>query len=201
VSVRRSRARGPIGRDQEQVWRASSSASLRLVVRQNLIRLAQAYPRTVHRSEPRHLVGGRRSSDRHSRRWPCQVRPESRSERVSGAAELAMPSFRSSPWMRGAPHRGFAAAIVRTRLAISVLTQGRPPVGRRESWVQYSRKRRRCHRRTVSGDTMTSACLQPAQTRARPAQNRRSVVRSLGRARTLGPGPGPAVSIPFCTGR
>jgi hypothetical protein len=23
-------------------------------------------------------------------------------------------------------------------------------VGRRESWVQYSRKRRRCHRRTVS---------------------------------------------------
>ena len=68
--------------------------------------------------------------------------------------------------MRGAPHRGFAAAIVRTRLAISALTQGRPPVGRRESWAQYSRKRRRCHRRTVSGDTMTSACLQPVHTLA-----------------------------------
>ena len=77
--------------------------------------------------------------------------------------------------------RGFASAIVRTRLAISALTQGRPPVGRRESWVQYSRKRRRCQHRTVSGETMTSACRHSAQTLARPTQNRRSIVWSLGR--------------------
>ena len=83
--------------------------------------------------------------------------------------------------MRGAPHKGFAAAIVLTRAAISALTGGRPPVGRPESWVQYSRKRRRCHRRTVSGDTMTSACLQPVQTLASPTHNRRSIVRSFGR--------------------
>jgi DNA-binding NarL/FixJ family response regulator len=53
-----------------------------------------------------------------------------------------MPSFKSSPWMRGAPHKGFAVAIVLTSAAISVSMRGRPPVGRRESWVQYSRKRR-----------------------------------------------------------
>src|SRR5213593_4095828 len=37
-------------------------------------------------------------------------------------------------------------------------------MGRAESLAQYSRKRRRCHRRTVLGDTMTRACLQPAHT-------------------------------------
>jgi hypothetical protein len=58
----------------------------------------------------------------------------------------------------------------------------RPPVGRPESLVQYSRKRRRCHRRTVSGVTITRGCLNPAQTLASPTQKRRSVVRSLGRA-------------------
>ena len=78
----------------------------------------------------------------------------------------SMPSFRSSPWIRGAPHRGFAAAIRVTRALISALTGGRPPVGRPESLVQYSRKRRRCHRRTVSGVTITRGCLHPAQTLA-----------------------------------
>jgi hypothetical protein len=41
---------------------------------------------------------------------------------------------------------------------ISALTGGRPAVGRPESVVQWSRKRRRCHRRTVSGATMTRTC-------------------------------------------
>ena len=72
--------------------------------------------------------------------------------------ELAMDA-------RGA-HKGFAAAIFLTRAAISARIGGRPPVGRPESWVQYSRKRRRRHRRTVSGDTMTRACRQPVQTLA-----------------------------------
>src|SRR5258708_36352730 len=68
-----------------------------------------------------------------------------------------------------------------TRALISGGGGGRPPVARPESRVQYARKRRRCHRRTVAGDTMTNACLQPAQTLASPAHKRRSVVRSLGR--------------------
>jgi len=36
--------------------------------------------------------------------------------------------------------------------------------------VQYSRKRRRPQRGTVSGEMMTSACRRPVQTRARPTQ-------------------------------
>jgi hypothetical protein len=47
--------------------------------------------------------------------------------------------------------------------ATPVLTGGRPPRDRPESQVQYSRKRRRCHRRTVSGETMTA----PAANRSR----------------------------------
>jgi hypothetical protein len=66
-------------------------------------------------------------------------------EARDGTLATSMPSLRSLPWVRGAPHRGFAAAIVRTRLAISALRQGRPPVGRRESWAQYSRKRQDRH--------------------------------------------------------
>jgi hypothetical protein len=84
--------------------------------------------------------------------------------------------------MRGAPQSGFAVAMRVTRALISALTGGRPPVERPESWVQYLRKRRRCHRRTVSGVTMTRDSLQPAQILASPAQTRRSVGRSLGRA-------------------
>src|SRR2546426_363202 len=97
----------------------------------------------------------------------------------------SMPSLRSSPWILGAPHRGFAAAISLTRAVISALTGGRPPVGRPESWVQCSRKRRRCHRRTVAGVTITRDCRHPAQTLASPTQKRRSVVRSLGRGFVL----------------
>jgi hypothetical protein len=78
-------------------------------------------------------------------------------------------------------HRGFAMAIALTSATTSVLTGGRPPRDRPERRVQYSRKRRRCQRRTVSGDTMTSACRQPVQTLARPTQNRRSAARSFGR--------------------
>jgi len=49
------------------------------------------------------------------------------------------PSFRSSPWILGAPQRGLAAVIRVTRAAISGLTGGRPRVGRSESLVQCSR--------------------------------------------------------------
>ena len=87
--------------------------------------------------------------------------------------ELAMDA-------RRAPE-GVGVAMRVTRAWISALTGGRPPVVRPESWVQYSRKRRRCHRRTVSGVTITRDCLHPAQTLASPTQKSRSVVRSLGR--------------------
>ena len=57
----------------------------------------------------------------------------------------SMPSFLSSPWILGAPHRRFIAAIFLMRAVISALIGGRPTRGRPESLVQCSRKRRRCH--------------------------------------------------------
>jgi hypothetical protein len=107
------------------------------------------------------------------------------SSRETVRSATSMPSLSSSPWILGAPQRGFAAAMRVTRVLISALTGGRPPVGRPERRVQYARKRRRCHRRTVVGDTMTSACLHPVQTLASPTQKRRSVVRSRGRGAVL----------------
>src|SRR6516165_37033 len=97
----------------------------------------------------------------------------------------SIPSFCSSPWIRGAPHRGFAAAIRVTRAVISALTGGRPPVGRLESLVQCARKRRRCHRNTVSGATITRAALHSVQTLASQTHRRRSVRRSRGRVTVL----------------
>jgi hypothetical protein len=59
----------------------------------------------------------------------------------------SMPSFLSSPWILGAPHRGFIAVMFLMRAVISALIGGRPTRGRPESLVQCSPKRRRCHRR------------------------------------------------------
>jgi hypothetical protein len=39
------------------------------------------------------------------------------------------------PWMRRAPHQGFAVAIFLTSAAISVVTGGRPPDRRPDIWV------------------------------------------------------------------
>ena len=55
---------------------------------------------------------------------------------------------------------------------------GRPPGGRPESWVQCWRKRRRCHRRTVSGATITRGASRWSVWRGTTHQSR-SVGRSL----------------------
>jgi hypothetical protein len=64
---------------------------------------------------------------------------------------------------------------------ISAFTGWRPLVEQPESLAQYARKRRRCHRRTVSGVTITRGPLHPAQTLVSPTQKRRSLLRSGGR--------------------
>jgi hypothetical protein len=46
---------------------------------------------------------------------------------------MSIPSFRSFPWMRGASHMGFAAAIFLTRAMRPALTGGRPAVERPDS--------------------------------------------------------------------
>ena len=68
----------------------------------------------------------------------------------------SIPILSSSPWIRGAPHNGFAMLISRINWRISSDTAGRP--GRRLDFQrQYDRKPARCQRITVSGRMMASA--------------------------------------------
>jgi hypothetical protein len=92
-----------------------------------------------------------------------------------------MPSFCSSPWIRGAPQSGLAAAISATskRMAESVL--GRPGRFGLERCVQRRRSHWRCHRSTVSGCTTIKAVRHSRHPLARRIQKSRSLLRSCGR--------------------
>src|SRR5437016_7970216 len=87
---------------------------------------------------------------------------------------MSMPSFSSSPWMRGAPHPGFSRHILRIRSRISRATTGRPARPRRTFQVQNRRNPLRCQATTVSGLTMASVERQSRQIRESPTHNRRS---------------------------
>src|SRR5882762_7076221 len=68
----------------------------------------------------------------------------------------SIPSFSGSPWMRGAPNRGFAPDMRR----ISVRTCGESddrPICRRLFQLQNEWNARRCQATTVSGLTITTA--------------------------------------------
>ena len=91
------------------------------------------------------------------------------------AWETCTPSFRSSPWIRGAPHSGLSYAIFRISARASEETRGRP-VCRRLFHVQNSRNPVRCQATTVSGFTMTRAVRQPRQTCDNHAQSHRSAL-------------------------
>jgi hypothetical protein len=67
----------------------------------------------------------------------------------------SVPSLRSSPWMRGAPQKGFAKLISRISCRNSRATLGRP--GRRDFQRQKLRNPARCHRTIVSGRTIVTA--------------------------------------------
>jgi hypothetical protein len=56
-----------------------------------------------------------------------------------GCLTRSIPSFCSSPWIRGAPRRRFASAIVRIKVRMSADTVGRP-IRRRLFHVHQSRK-------------------------------------------------------------
>jgi hypothetical protein len=88
-------------------------------------------------------------------------------------SETSKPSFRSSPWILGAPQSEFSVAIVRMRVRISSLILGRPPQDR-DRHRQYRRKPTRCHRITVSGFTMTKTSDHRGQMFRRVVQNKRS---------------------------
>jgi hypothetical protein len=88
-----------------------------------------------------------------------------------------MPSFSSSPCIRGAPQRGFASAISRITVRMLAGIVGRP-TRRRLLQVHHSWKPRRCHAMTVSGLTMTSAVRHPVQRRESRTQSHRSAFAS-----------------------
>ena len=68
----------------------------------------------------------------------------------------SIPSLSGSPWIRGAPHNGFARLMSRISWRISADSAGRP--GRRLDFQrQYDRKPARCQRNAVSGRMMASA--------------------------------------------
>ena len=60
------------------------------------------------------------------------------------------PSFRSSPWICGAPQSGFSKLILRIRSRRSLSICGRPPRGR-DFHRQNALKPLRCQRTIVSG--------------------------------------------------
>ena len=95
---------------------------------------------------------------------------------------MLMPNLSSSPWMRGAPQRGFSRHILRIRSRTSRETTGRPRWPRRTFQVQNRRKAARCQATTVSGLTMVSAERQWHQRRERQIHKRRSPDVNFGRA-------------------
>ena len=75
-----------------------------------------------------------------------------RSHRDTVVSDTLKPSFKSSPWMRGAPQVGFSATMRKISARISWLTRFRPPLCLAwESHLQYSRKPARCQPTTVLG--------------------------------------------------
>jgi hypothetical protein len=90
-------------------------------------------------------------------------------------SEMSIPRVQSSPWMRGAPHNGFAAAISRTRACVfASILGGRPTRPCRERRIQRQRNHSRCHRTTVSGWTNIRAERHRVQMTERAIQNSRS---------------------------
>src|SRR3984893_15382100 len=68
----------------------------------------------------------------------------------------SMPSFRSSPWILGAPHNGLAPLIWRISWRISTVTAGRPQRCF-DFHRQYDLNPPQCQRITVSGRTIATA--------------------------------------------
>ena len=99
----------------------------------------------------------------------------------TAAWEMEKPSFKSSPWIRGAPHRVFSRDIRRTRWRISLDTGGRPGFLRRDFHVQKSLNPLRCQAMTVSGLTITRAWRQPGHRQDRMTQKTLSAIRRDGR--------------------
>src|SRR5246500_3086916 len=97
----------------------------------------------IHRSDPISMIAEERLP-------PLRRRTPSLGHVFSHARlSIAMPSFSSSPWIRGAPHSGLAMLISRIRRRISNGTVGLP-LRAFDFRRQYRRTPARCHLTTVS---------------------------------------------------
>jgi hypothetical protein len=103
---------------------------------------------------------------------------------VSGHGRLTDvdAELQESPWILGAPQSELASAILRINKRTSDGMVGRPR-RRRLFQVQKSRKPRRCHARTVSGLTMTTAARHSFQRFDSQTHNIRSACVSRSRRR------------------
>lgn len=90
-------------------------------------------------------------------------------------SETSIPSFRSSPWMRGAPHNGLAVAISTINLRSSGSSGGRPARLRPEHRAQ----RRRSTRDASGGRSQVGRGQGPSASAA---------TRQTARPRTFDPG-------------
>ena len=93
----------------------------------------------------------------------------------------SMPSLCSSPWMRGAPQRGFSRLLLRISSRTSSGTRGRPRILCTTFQVQSHRKPFLCREITVSGSTITREPRQSLKTSDSHAQKTRSASASFGR--------------------
>src|SRR4030095_9926487 len=96
------------------------------------------------------------------------------------ACETVTPSFSNSPWILGAPQRGFSYLTRRIRSRSSLLIMGRPD-RRRLFHVQYRLNPARCQPTTVSGRTRCSDCRHLVHNLDRQIQKIRSNSVSRGR--------------------
>ena len=99
------------------------------------------------------------------------------------AWETSIPSLSSSPWIRGAPHSGFARLIFRISSRASETIGGRPGSRSLLFHLQYQRNPWRCQEITVSGLTIISAVRHCDQKRESQTQNSLSVELRRSRAR------------------
>jgi hypothetical protein len=73
---------------------------------------------------------------------------------------MTMPSFSSSPWMRGAPQRKFAQAISRISWRVSAAILGRPPCQRPSKRKKPDGARETSSRLATSGQRTPSPAVQ-----------------------------------------
>ena len=141
------------------IWRANHSA-VGWRVTANHSNCRRPWPRTRNaKSCSKAIVGTtKRSIDAIPSAWlrrkvfhVCDGRPRLGTmyfETVDWAT--SKPSFRSSPWICGAPQSGFSTLILRIRSRTSLSICGRPPRGR-DFHRQNALKPLRCQRTIVSG--------------------------------------------------